>query len=290
MWDKFPIKTLLVLIFIFIVTFVVMGVRFPAQGREENIRDQTVELLARRLGDIFGTQVEVKSHGPFSENEWSKELLTSLDQPFVIRFGESLRLTSFQEVIDLVRQERDFDLIAFNERLHVTLRINEGEFDVYQLILDNDLPSVFVGVTHNDNALIGILPMMSRDLAVDRSDEPQQLIEGCSEWLPLSLNILRQPAEQIQICMSALCKSARTNECNLSGTPTKRGPFALVNLSPMAPAPGTKAGDTCNVSVNYSVDFLIGEIGFPIFEVLFGFSIGGQIRSSLDCSGNLVIK
>jgi hypothetical protein len=280
-WEKFPIRTVLLVLFLAVLAFVIFGVRFPAKAQESF--DQLVSRTAENIALVTGRDTSVIEIRNLEDRDYAISTLLRPDSSFIILTPEAFRVVTLAEL--------------FSERFGVETGslIELYQAQLVQRVRSEDINSALVVFDLGDsigamifsaltNEPFGPLFDFSREFRPPAFEETR-VIDRCSPPLTATLNILRRPAESLQICMESVCRGDVAEACTFNATVVEHGLFARVDIVPEAQAVGTISGAQCLGTVTFDVTYLIANVSLLIFETEFGLGLGGSFRSELNCSG-----
>lgn len=241
-------------------------------------------MIQGELQEITGEIVEVKGLGSTNEDSELFSLLGSEEDTFVIMQGESRLTISLGE---LPKTEGSGSRQAVQLAL-LQMLINIDE--VYEVVAFyfNDKVS-YVFIPKDGSAPTGTLVAFSRQFNFVNNQAPSYE-SGCSDWIPLSLNILRRPAEQIQICARTKCQAEAPKGCAITSINREVGLFATLVTSPNAPYDMEITNSTCTADVGYGITYLNFSVNALVMDLKVGMEMGGSLESQIGCDGSVTVK
>lgn len=283
MWERISVQKIIVVIVIVFLLIVILGVRFPARAQDLST-GQWIEEIQRLLQEFTGQPVEVKTLSSTVENPELFALLGSEEDSFVVKRGELYRSVSLGE---LPQTEGSGSLAAVQIALSQQLVDENEAYDVVAFVFDKKISYVFIPKSGGLPA--GVLIALSREFV--SSIEPALTTEtGCSKWIPLSLNILRRPAEQIQVCAKAICQAAIPKSCAITSINREVGLFANLQTMPNPPSDMTAGSNLCKSDIAYGISYLNFSVNALVLEFDIGFEMGGALESEVDCLGSVTVN
>ena len=289
MWDRIPWRLLVAVLLAVIVLWALFSIRTPANAQSSEAADRHVGNIVDLFSEL-GFDSSFERIGVAFESPELVNQLIDVRQPVVfISETEAERetfVTSILELIETFSLEIDDD----SWRSHATQCIASVEKDwlIYS-IRSSMLPrNAYLAVAPDGSSSSGVFIELSRIFP----ERPQRTnavsVSGCSEWRALTLNVLRRPAESIQTCMRATCRSDEVTDCRLSAISHQQGVAARLSYMPQVPVDVFGSGSTCREYVTWEVEFFIGTVLLPFFTFPLSSKLGGTLES--QASGNGIVR
>lgn len=283
MWERISLPKVIAVVVVVFLLIVILGVRFPARAQDLSA-GEWVEEIKGLLQDFTGQPVEVRTLSSTVENPELFDLLGSEEDSFVVKRGELHRSVSVGELPQI---EGSGSLTAVQIALSQQLVDEKEAYDVVAFMFDGRISYVFI--PRSGGLPSGVLIALSREFV--SPIEPALTTEaGCSKWIPLSLNILRRPAEQIQVCAKAVCQAAAPESCAITSINREVGLFASLETMPNPPSDMAAGANSCKSDVAYGISYLNFSVNALVLEFDIGFEMGGALESEVDCLGSVTVN
>lgn len=282
MWERIPLIKIFITLLVVFLLLLILGVRFPARSQDLPL-EQWIEVVRAEINRITGEEVTAKTLGSTEGNSAIIDLLASTEDSFIIKQGERHFVFSIGQIPN-TEGSRSIEAIQIALR---SSSLVEGEiYQVVSFLYGSNVSYVFFPETGSPP--VGTLIELSREYIPQKGYSPVSAT-GCSSWIPLTLNILRKPAEQIQICARALCVGSVPTACAITSINREVGLFAELDTSPSPPSDMTVVGSNCIADTNFQISYLNFSINALVFQMNSKFEVGGSLESHLDCSGTVSI-
>lgn len=283
MWEKISIYKIVWFLIVVLCAIVILGVRFPVRAQEISF-EQWVEIVQGAIAEASGQAVIAETIGATSDDPNLRGLLASEDDTFIIKGREQIFEISMGDLPQLEGiVSPEATKLAIADAL-----LTEGE-EYLVVGFDYGPRRSFVFFPSPGEAPTGLVLALSREYIPNLEIE-EFGADGCSSWLPITLNILRRPAEKVQVCARATCQIERPVSCFVSAINQEVGLFAELDTAPNPPADMVVEGGACYGDTNYQISYLNFSVNALLLNFDVGFEFGGSMESSINCDGAVSLK
>lgn len=303
MWEKVPFKIIALAICLIIIAWALMSFTYPAPADAQDADRVNLKAIEIQQGILEHTGLEAvvfERYGTVSDNPNLVEQALSVREGFYVGIGEKqFYLTPEQLFADGIINRDRWNIDDWRPNAAAILKDVGPDWVVHKYFWSGLESTVFISPDGDKEA--GLLVEISRVL-LPRDTLPylmfpeppskpaRVLIEGCSAWLPVTHNILRRPAESIKACMDAVCEASVPNKCKLSALLEDKRWVTQTRLTPQTPYVADSDQHSCYQTINYEIDYFVGQINLQLFQFDVGKTLGGVLKSRLTCDRGVSLE